>query len=323
MPRAWAGDPDVVWPSPPAITHQSYPFFPVKPDTGRAPARVTSFYHEKRGRLQLATARSLRRPQTPLKVDTPCRHPSYLSPRPPPRLARRACRKPAPRCRELEIAAAYPDPSARCRCPPSFWCGEPSGSARWLDWAGERFSAHSFGDDRLPPSPRPRSIPLGRLVPVPTPPPGALRPWQPVPLVESAMSPRNATAPHATRQPGPPPTHPHSAAPHPHPPPPRRARVRPPTTSAGPPASPSATAARPRNAPSSLPYPCGTSTPPASMSATPPPGSVSSPPRTGPTPSARSPPTPPGCGSWSPGCAAARSPPWPWRPPGSTPTSCS
>ena len=38
-----------------------------------------------------------------------------------------------------------------------------------LGWGA--FSAHSFGDGRPPGSPGPRSIPLGRLVPLPTPPP--------------------------------------------------------------------------------------------------------------------------------------------------------
>src|ERR1700722_19675818 len=50
-----------------------------------------------------------------------------------------------------------------------------------LGWGA--FSAHSFGDDRLPRCSRSWSIPLGRLVPLPTPPPDALRPWCPYPLL--------------------------------------------------------------------------------------------------------------------------------------------
>jgi len=45
-------------------------------------------------------------------------------------------------------AAAYPLPHVRRRCPFRFWCVERSRSARGFDWAGERFSAHSFGDAR-------------------------------------------------------------------------------------------------------------------------------------------------------------------------------
>src|SRR5262249_45439105 len=79
--------------------------------------------------------------------------------------------------------SGYLTSSARRRCPFRFWCNEPTRSARWFDWAGERFSAHSFGDRRPPPTSRSRWIPLGRLVPVPTPPPDALCPWFPCPLL--------------------------------------------------------------------------------------------------------------------------------------------
>ncbi len=67
---------------------------------------------------------------------------------------------------------SYPILGVRCRCPLRFWCPEPVRSARWFDWAGGRFSVHSFADDRTPRMIGPRSIPLGRLVPVPTPPAG-------------------------------------------------------------------------------------------------------------------------------------------------------
>src|SRR5579884_1643039 len=39
----------------------------------------------------------------------------------------------------------------RCQCPLRFWCCERLRFTRWFDWTGERFSAHSFGDDRPPP----------------------------------------------------------------------------------------------------------------------------------------------------------------------------
>src|SRR6266404_1922679 len=55
-----------------------------------------------------------------------------------------------------------------------FWCDERSRSTRWFDWAGGRFSAHSFGDDRFLLACRSR----GRShwdgwCPLPTPPPDA------------------------------------------------------------------------------------------------------------------------------------------------------
>ena len=33
----------------------------------------------------------------------------------------------------------YTHRGIRCRCPLGFWCVESSDSARWFDWAGERF----------------------------------------------------------------------------------------------------------------------------------------------------------------------------------------
>src|SRR6185437_14892674 len=56
---------------------------------------------------------------------------------------------PAPPCQELGTRFLYPTSRVRCRCPMRFWCAEATRSARWFDWTGERFSAHSFGDRRL------------------------------------------------------------------------------------------------------------------------------------------------------------------------------
>ena len=39
----------------------------------------------------------------------------------------------------LRPAFSYSNPGVRCRCPFRFWCIERSRSARWFDWAGERF----------------------------------------------------------------------------------------------------------------------------------------------------------------------------------------
>src|SRR5262249_14285121 len=93
------------------------------------------------------------------------------------------CRGPAPQCQELGAGPPILPPALRGRASVRFWCPQPAPLARWFDGAGERFSAHSFGDHRLPPDPRPRWIPLGRLMPVPTPPPDGPRPQVPVPLV--------------------------------------------------------------------------------------------------------------------------------------------
>ncbi len=59
----------------------------------------------------------------------------------------------APAFRELGAWFSCPHAAilflgVRCRCPLRFWCDELSRSARWFDWAGERFPAHSFGDGR-------------------------------------------------------------------------------------------------------------------------------------------------------------------------------
>src|SRR5947207_9478141 len=75
---------------------------------------------------------------------------------------------PAPLGREL--ATAYPRLGRPVLMPVLSLVLERSRSARWFDWAGERFSAHSVGDHRRR---RLRWIPLGRLVPLPTPPPDA------------------------------------------------------------------------------------------------------------------------------------------------------
>src|SRR6516164_8298765 len=61
---------------------------------------------------------------------------------------------PAPRGRGLGRPPAYPDAGVRCRCPFCRWCAERPRSARWFDWAGERF----FGPLRgWPPPPWPRT----------------------------------------------------------------------------------------------------------------------------------------------------------------------
>ena len=83
-----------------------------------------------------------------------------------------------------------------------------------LGWGA--FSAHTFGDHRLPPSSRSRWIPLGRLVPTPTPPPDARRPGSlllPHSGVRHVRSQdKNAARPHPTTSR---PAHAH-AAPRPH-----------------------------------------------------------------------------------------------------------
>src|SRR5262249_5192555 len=72
---------------------------------------------------------------------------------------------------------------------------EPARSARWFDWVGERFSAHAVGDHRRLRFGGSRWIPLGRLVPVPTPPSDAHRPGRILfPILESAMSDRKTKA---------------------------------------------------------------------------------------------------------------------------------
>ena len=63
--------------------------------------------------------------------------------------------------------------------------------ARWFDWAGERFSAHSFGDDRLPRF-EAAVDPVGTAVPLPTPPPDAF-PF--LPIMEASMNDRNRKIP--------------------------------------------------------------------------------------------------------------------------------
>jgi hypothetical protein len=47
-------------------------------------------------------------------------------------------------------------------------------SARWFDWVGERFRPTRLVTTAAALAPRRRSIPLGRLVPLPTPPPDAI-----------------------------------------------------------------------------------------------------------------------------------------------------
>ena len=90
---------------------------------------------------------------------------------------------PAPLCQELGPGSSrcffYPIASVRCRGPLRIWCLELLlGPLVRLGWGA--FSAHSFGDHRLPHLVGPRWIPLGRLVPLPTPPPDALRPRFPL-----------------------------------------------------------------------------------------------------------------------------------------------
>ena len=84
-------------------------------------------------------------------------------------------------------------PSRSASMPVTFLVRELSRSARWFDWAGERFrpirlatTASRFA--------RPRSIPLGRLAPLPTPPPDAF-PF--LPIMETAMNDRNRKTPTA------------------------------------------------------------------------------------------------------------------------------
>src|SRR5262245_35946895 len=69
-------------------------------------------------------------------------------------------------------------------------------SARWFDWVGERFRPTRLATRRLRRLWSLRPIPLGRLVPVPTPPPGAFRPGT-RPIVEHDMARRktNTKAP--------------------------------------------------------------------------------------------------------------------------------
>ena len=64
-------------------------------------------------------------------------------------------------------------------------------SARWFDWAGERFSAHSFGDDRLPRF-EAAVDPVGTAAPLPTPPPDAF-PF--LPIMEASMNDDNRKIP--------------------------------------------------------------------------------------------------------------------------------
>ena len=152
-----------------------------------------------------------------------------------------------------------------------FWCQEPSRSVRLFDWTGERFSAHSFGDDR-PPLARSRSIPLGRLVPLPTPPPDLLISWSPI--VEAPVS-DFKTRPHNVRTPTKPsPT-------------PTATELRRAVRHADKIRRQAEECAKWPRCPSSMP------TPPASTWATPATRSASSPPPTIPTPSASSLPTRP------------------------------
>src|SRR5262249_57010671 len=80
---------------------------------------------------------------------------------------------PAPQCQELAAARCTLGSGVRRRYPLRRWCHEPSRSARWFDWVEERFRPTRLVTTAATLAPRRRSIPLGRLVPLPTPPPGA------------------------------------------------------------------------------------------------------------------------------------------------------
>ena len=70
---------------------------------------------------------------------------------------------------------AYSTRGVRRRCPYGFWCCEPCAPPVGSTGLGSVFGP-PVGDRRLPRSSRPRRIPFGRLTPLPTPPPNALRP---------------------------------------------------------------------------------------------------------------------------------------------------
>jgi hypothetical protein len=102
----------------------------------------------------------------------------------------------APACRELGALGFYSTLHVRRRCPFRFWCDELTlGPVVRLGWGA--FSAHSFCDDRFRLSSASRSIPLGRLAPVPTPPPDAF-PF--LPIMEASMNDRNRKIPLAAPQ---------------------------------------------------------------------------------------------------------------------------
>src|SRR4051812_19155593 len=86
------------------------------------------------------------------------------------RLVRGPCRGPAPQCQELAVPLIL-GWGVRRRYPFRRWCSEPQGSARWFDWVEERFRPTRLVTTAAWLAPRRRLIPLGRLVPLPTPPP--------------------------------------------------------------------------------------------------------------------------------------------------------
>src|SRR5262249_50349226 len=92
---------------------------------------------------------------------------------------------PAPLCQELGLPRLcsffYLIPGVRYRCPLRFWCCEPTSSARWFDWAGERFRPTRLVTAAC-------RVQRGRggsrwdgWCPLPTPLPDALRPGWPLP----------------------------------------------------------------------------------------------------------------------------------------------
>ena len=105
---------------------------------------------------------------------------------------------PAPAGKELGAGPAPRSPSysivgVRRRCPLCFWCCEPCARPDGSIGLGSVFGP-PVGDRRLIPLAGPRRIPFGRLTPLPTPPPNALRPGRPLtPRLASAV--READSP--------------------------------------------------------------------------------------------------------------------------------